>query len=60
MILWHLTEIRIPEHTAPGINIAIIGDNGQAGSGLAVDVATTGVGALITGPCGEVGICGNE
>ena len=41
----------------PG-QFAVIGDNGQAGSGWINHTTTTGSSPGITGPCGEVGMCG--
>jgi len=43
----------------PG-QFAVIGDNGQAGSGWIQDVDSSGSSPGITGPCGEVGTCGGE
>jgi hypothetical protein len=42
----------------PG-QFAVIGDNGQAGSGWFQDVDSSGSSPGITGPCGEVGMCGD-
>jgi len=41
----------------PG-QFAVIGVNGQAGSGWINHTTTTGSSPGITGPCGEVGMCG--
>jgi len=43
----------------PG-QFAVIGDNGQAGSGWIQDVDSSGSSPGITGPCGEVGMCGKS